>query len=171
MSIQRTLSVFYFVFVATQLTACSGGRVHSAVVESSEYEIRVTDKSADLAFELVLESRSSRDICIDVADWIGDDSLLTHGSRDAVLRAEGVRRVGIDRNGGFCLGGCGVIRVRPRESLAGSLSYAAFGDASEVLGLGKKDVQFSPRVRYCSADESPPEIRDEDVLREAKPNH
>ena len=133
--------------VAVSAAACAKQTVF---LPSEGFLLVVTDNRGEFQFDLELQSRDDRPICITVEQWPNEDGQLHMGSEMAVLRTKDNLIRAKDVNFGSCPGGCGEIRISPGSSLEGRISYAAFGDPAAVASSSVRDLEFGVFPYYCS---------------------
>ncbi|HEL5339980.1 TPA: hypothetical protein UOJ00_002977 [Stenotrophomonas maltophilia] len=113
------------------------------------YALQITDNAADRRFDLALQSRDARPLCVSVESWPSRVGQLHMGSDLATLQTAADSLPARDENFGYCPGGCGEHRIEPGGTLRGFIAYDAFGDASQLAADADKRLQFSVMPHYC----------------------
>jgi hypothetical protein len=132
--------------IAPLLGSCAGTPSQSAELE---FEFTTTDQPPQEVFELVLRSRDSRAICMDVQDWPQGGSV--HYGAPAVRIVHDAGAVPIkDSNFGFCPEGCGVVRVEPRGRIVAHIPYSEFAaPIEEIREMKNRRLEFPIRAYAC----------------------
>lgn len=115
----------------------------------NQYDLEITDNAAEHRFDIVLQSRDARPLCVSAENWPSRGGQLHMGSDLATLQTTTGVLPARDENFGYCPGGCGQHRVEPEGELRGFIAYEAFGDPVQLAtDLGKR-LQFSVTPSYC----------------------
>ena len=119
-------------------------------VEGRDYVLTIAENSEAQRFDLVLQSRADRPLCIEIEGW-PNRGAMHYAMEYVFVEAEGRRYPIALANFGYCIGGCGTHFVQPHSALAGYINYDQFSPdafASEVRRLVMSPPL--PPVHFCS---------------------
>ena len=117
---------------------------------ADRYNLEITDNVEARRFDVSIESKDSRTLCISTESW--PNSL----GRFTVETDENFVQVGASRlpaksklMSTYCPGGCGELQIEPHGSLRGSISYDVFDDPEKLATEPLKRLIFPVAPYYC----------------------
>lgn len=111
--------------------------------ETTDYDLKITDNSPSMSFDLVFQSHSASSLCLTIEQWPSRTGQLNTGSDLARVQFASGREIAArDENFGYCPGGCGQYRIPPHGELRGVIAYDAFDDPEVLKVAAQKKLLF-----------------------------
>ncbi len=129
------------------MIALLAGCVTGATPFTDDFTLAVRDAPEARRFELELTA-GAIPICFSVEQWPDRDGRVDTGSLAQVVTEAG-RFEARSHNFGYCLGGCGEIRVEPRGHLAAFISWDEFPEAARLSAASTRRLDFAFQPYVC----------------------
>lgn len=139
--------------LAFALAVTSGVAAHAGAkmpVAGKDFDVVTRDNPAAQRFELTFTSHAKRPICLAPEQWPNQAGKIDW-ARDSVAVRVGTAHFPLsDWNGGYCVGGCVVAKVRRGESVNGFIPYKDFEGFGAEQYQARKELVFPPSAFWCS---------------------
>lgn len=153
---RRTLRVLACVALVGSTAACAEELYDKASFKPDPaHELKINEDFATKTFRISLTNKSRFSFCLEYVDWpdrggISDGELVTvvdHGRSFSPPWS----------NPGYCPGGCGMVLVRPGETIQGWINFDAVPDP--YLSAPNPDRRLTYKVPFVRCPEHPETLK------------
>ena len=127
------------------------GSVPAEEAEPARFRIEVIDNQKLQRFDVALISLDDRTLCVYVGNWPSERGEIQGASQWVSIESRGKTYRAHDPDLiADCFGGddC-AIKVKPRDTLRGAISYSHFGKAKDIASLPDKQLRFPVTPFLC----------------------
>jgi hypothetical protein len=129
------------------MASCASVR---APLAPDAYQLDIRDNPAERRFDVVLQSRHDRALCVSSDSWpLSPGTLRAENTGVYLETAAGILPLQGQFVSVYCPGGCGEVRVEPGATLSGFFAYSAFGDADRIAADASRQLHYALAPQAC----------------------
>lgn len=114
----------------------------------SDFALAITDNPSSQHFDLSLTSKANTALCLSKESWPTESGLPLGFDGAQLKTSNGVKEL-LATGSAYCPGGCGYIRIEPRQRLRGLIPYSAFGDEKNITSDLNRRLIFEVHPFIC----------------------